>query len=309
MLELSKDIGKGSDVARAYYYLGQSFSLQTQWDKAIENFHKGLEIAEKVNESNLLGEIHLAISSNYSKLGNLKKQLHHLKQGLKFSEEAGNRLLTMKITIDMGAYHIFEGNYSKAENTLDKALTESQNLHYEDYHFLRITHNLGMVHLLRGASKKDFEKAAGYFEKTLAVAEKNKYLMGEAYALNGGAEAYIKLGNIEKARKCLKQVEPKLTYLDNKNLQTGLKRLYGMLYAAEGDMDKAERSFNESIKMGREMKHLYFVGLVLTDYADFCKMRGKKAKQKAALEEALSIMKQLKNKGNIKKIEKKLAEV
>ena len=45
------------------------------------------------------------------------------------------------------------------------------------------------------------------------------------------------------------------------------------------------------------------------DYANFCKKANKKGERKKALEEALAIMKDFKNKPKMEKIEKELEEL
>ena len=108
VLELSRNTGKESDVARAYYYLGRAFTLQNNWDKSIENYREGLEIAEKVDDPNLLGDIHLAIQNDYRKVGDLDNQLEHLQQALNCSNKSGNILLKIST---IGANYNSTANY------------------------------------------------------------------------------------------------------------------------------------------------------------------------------------------------------
>ena len=218
VLELSKEMGNNIDVARAYYYLGRSYSLQYRWNKAIENYQKAVDMAEKAKDLDMLGETHLTIGGIYNRQGKLNKQLKHLQLALEYSKEAKNDFLIMNSTIDMGILCTYRGQYRKAGNMLKQALHQAEEMGYSGSHYLRLFNAFGRLHI----AKEEYDEAATYFEKILEMGEKRNYQVAKAHALINLAHTYVMTGNLDKSKEYCDRAETIIKYLDNKALGVGV---------------------------------------------------------------------------------------
>ena len=305
VLELSKDIGKNKDVAKAYYYLGRSYSLQNRWNKAIENYQKAVDIAKKTQDLDMLGEAHLTIGGIYNRLGKLDRQNKHLQLALDYSRDAKNDFLIMNATIDMGILCTYRGQYRKAGKMLKLAMEQAEEMEYTGSHYLRLLNSLGRLHI----AKEEYDLAAEYFEKTLKMGEERNYQVAKAHALINAAHAYVMSGNLDKSKKYCDRAESIISYLDNKPLAVGVTWVKGISYTVRGSLKRAEKSFEKTITTARQLRIPYLIAEVLMDYSNFCKKANKKAERKKALKEALAIMKGFRNKPKMEKIEKELEEL
>jgi tetratricopeptide (TPR) repeat protein len=305
VLELSREIGKEIDVAKAHYYLGRAYSLQNKWDLAIENLKNGLEIAEKNKMHGTVSKINLALAGVYNRTGNLKDQEKHLQSALVAAGKTNEYELILRAFIDMGILYRYLGKYSKSKWQFEKAAELTTNNDYEGYHIMRLYNNLGMLSM----SKRKYQDAIGYFLKVINYANKKNYTIGIAYGWTNTADAYARLGDVKKAKEAVNRAVPIVKYLNNENLRMGLLRISGLLAAKEGNLKRAEKLFDESIEIANKIEHKYHLSDILVDYASIYPRKTQKDKRKKLLSQALEIVKQLGNKIIIKKIEGELAKL
>ena len=305
VLELSKNIGKEVDVAKAYYFLGKTYSLQNKWDMAIDNYKHGLAVVKNKKMHGMISEINLALASVYSRIGELKEQETHLQAAIEAAEKTNDLELTIRAFIDLGLLYICLGNYSKAKWEFEKATDLVDKADYKGYHLMRLYNNWGRLAI----SKKKYREAITHFNKVIEYANDRNYTIGLAYGLTNSAEAYAKLGDLKSATEAMKRAVSIVNYLKNENLRMGLLRTSGIIAIKQGNMKRAEEVFKESIEIARKLNHRYFLAKVLLDYASIYKTKVQMDKKKELLNEALEIAKELGNKKKMKMIEGELAKL
>ncbi len=167
-LALSKSVSKGLKMqeAKASMYLGNVYYAQGNFDKAIHNYQntiKVFEVFEKSASPDSAARGKRGLSSCFSNIGNV----HH----------------------SQGAYEKAIEYYHKSIALADQLLSQAK----ENATIRDMKNNLGYCYNNLGIvyySTNQFEKAIGYYKKSLTICEELNDPTGKAYCLNNIGAIY-----------------------------------------------------------------------------------------------------------------------
>jgi len=182
--------------AQSNLSLAFGYSQQKQYDKAIEEYNKALEVKELQEENRVmicqaLAIVHYNFASAYADIKQYKKAIKHLNKALEIKEYQGenraqaNQLLGMAHN-NLGSFcYAALKKYDKAIKELKKALQIEE---HQGSNRAGTQHNLGMVYVQTNQN----DKAIKNFNKALGVNEHQ----GE-----GRINTLLSLGNIYSETK------------------------------------------------------------------------------------------------------------
>ncbi|MFD2432152.1 tetratricopeptide repeat protein [Mesonia maritima] len=208
---------------------GVAARYNQQYATAVYYYMKALKIAEKHNDLRNIAIASNGIGNAFSNIpGREKAALQYFKRALEVSKKTENSLGEAMNYLSISNYYIYEKEYEKARNYLDKLL--QLNIKRDDLYGLAITYEFfGISYLKEG---KNLTKAVAYFENSLerfkALDDNHK----QAEILMNLGNSQVKLNNLRRGeeyfRKSLKLAEElkqfELVSLNSKKLSQVLAK-------------------------------------------------------------------------------------
>ncbi|MDA3886749.1 MAG: tetratricopeptide repeat protein [Candidatus Delongbacteria bacterium] len=201
--QIKNNYSKARMRAKHFGLIGIIYDYSGQFDKALENYHKQLEIAEKENLKLEIASAIANIGIVYHLMGDLNKAREYYERKLKMSEEIGKRNELAQSLNNIGFLYKDLGEYKKAISHHKQSYKISKEL--SDYN----TMSSALINLaLVFKTQKNYKKAEQEFEKGLKIAEKYDIKHTMAEALTEMGELYLltdqKVKAIEYVDKGLK---------------------------------------------------------------------------------------------------------
>lgn len=223
-----------------HFTLAESFSMQGEWAKAIENYKMNLVYDAQSYRS------HFRLASEYVRAGLVSQALQHCEEAI-------------KIKNDFSEAHILLASLNSVLGFHEKARTGYLNL-------LKISPDNQEAAILLGATYLDenkFDQAVTYFTGLTKKSKKSHvvwYYLGRTFLMKKGPNA---LGNAETAFKTALKIE--------QNFVQGVVEL-GSIYEKQGKTDQAvalyesyQRNFGGDVSVAEALVQVY---LAKEDYTN-----------------------------------------
>lgn len=269
------------EALRNYIYILTSIG---DYENAEQTVNWTINNLKNVKQKNFESRLYMAKARLFDYKGERKSVFELYEEALSrmTSKEPG---LVARIEAEIGRLHYDLGDYKSAMKRYVNALDyyEEENIH--DYNYVNLLHFIGSVFKRQNQD----DKAMEYYEKMMAVAQKNDNKAQEAEALYLLADLYAYAGDYEKDRAYLlrslaiyrdlnddmgvAQIQMNLAHgeiyakeyksaLDRLNeveaiskkannsvYDYTLHRYYGRIYAALGDHEKSMYHFNKTLEI------------------------------------------------------------
>ncbi len=235
-------------LARAYYGI-------ERYEKALEYYYQGLDLATKFNKVEDLGSLNEGLGNLHFRLGNYDKCDSFYKASLHYFKAIKNKDRVNKAKGNLAILDIKKGNYDNALKSLNEMLAESLDAKSKAI----VLSNLGNVYL---EQRKDLDRAILYYNKAIALLneEDNTRFMASLY--QNIAESYIYKKDFNKALAQLKVSEGLLKKTNDKELSASLYKFYAMVYESLGRYDLGLKYhklfFEENVKV-EESKNTWLI--------------------------------------------------
>lgn len=268
-------------------------------------FKKGFELAKNVGDSYNQSLFEGWIAWDNINRGNVDKALVLAKEAVALDRKTGNQeLLPLSIGV-LGCVHQVLGNWDKSEKYFKEAFRLSKR---RDDHYL-----ITGVHWWLGwfyFDKQDYIKAKEHYEKVYEECKKVGDIEGQINSYPDVIWMLIELGEIEKAKTLIDNMDRLIVETNNKKYIASLNVLKGTLFRAEKRWKESISYFEKSLKQhealnSRQFDVYWFTKMVLTEYARVYMERnqeGDKEKANNLLNQALENYQKLGAKKAIEKI-------
>ncbi|MEM7549709.1 MAG: tetratricopeptide repeat protein [Bacteroidota bacterium] len=183
-LSISEKIGYNDGIAKAYNNFGVYYKNLGAYDLALENYLKGLKLAQQLEDQKRIAFALSNIGTIYTVKGENEKALESFQEALTIFEELDNNNYLVRILNNIGNVYYDMSNYKEALNYYEQGLAvsgESGGLESFD-----ILSNIGNIYYQQG----DYEKAIDYYFQSLEAERVNKNMFGQAHALFNIGETY-----------------------------------------------------------------------------------------------------------------------
>jgi len=279
------------EMARSLRALGNVEMFRTEWNGAIKNFKRALEISEKLQDHYGMADAFSGLAWISWKTGDSEKTIVYGKKCIEHAKKIGNNAMIAKALMDIGnSYNEHLNNYDKALEYYQSALEILTKEPRKDIRQMaRAMNNIGDVYMNRG----EYDKAIGYFTKTLEYADK----IGEARMKGFGkaniAECYLKMKEYEKAKPFLAEARTMFERLDDRYMLAQTIMYHGVMYAGLKQWDKVDEHFTTALKIQQEHNIPFGVAITLYEYGVALKERGDRERARQNLEQAKALFRQL----------------
>lgn len=291
---IARAINSDKSLAHCHYIKAVVLTGQSEFDDALTNYGKAIELYTNINDFNGLKKCNNAMGVLYGYKGDHDQALKHYEQAFYFQEKSGNYGSDKGILYNISNIYLEKGNYQKALDNLYKVLRINREagdssgilncynslalVYYEQsnypvslkYHnqslkiaqsindsigIFRAYTNLGNLYRQQYVN----DKALDYYNKALAI-ESAKHNIKNVTALkNNIAGIYYDESQFEKAIKLFKEsIELSKEIEDNINMVTAYNGL-GFVYYESKNYKQALNYFNEALENGLENNYSYDV--------------------------------------------------
>ena len=150
--------------AEAHNLIGISWMGQGGYEKSLEHNRKGLQIAEEIKDSFIIGKCLSDMGNSYSFFGDYFMAYKHFQRGLKINRALGNKVYESYNHGNMGNVYIALGDLPRAEECYREQLRLNEVLG-DKQSIAGATGNLATVYLEQG----DKSKALEHYHKALRL--------------------------------------------------------------------------------------------------------------------------------------------
>lgn len=250
--------------------IAQIHQYRYEWDKALENYNRSLQIDESL-ENDLIYKVRKLLTLN--SIGLVYNRIGEKKKALEFFEKALNAIRLIPERDD------FAKNFEAV-----------------------ILNNIGLIYHFFGEPKKALEN----YEESLAIQEKiNDLYFIDSLALTYGnlAEVYSFLGEnkkslelIQKSLELYRQTPQKVKDLArNRSIEATVLNNLGLIYKMTGDFRKAFEYYNQSLNIAIDKKREDTESSALNNIALIYQAYGEPQKALENFNKALAIERKLRD--------------
>ncbi len=200
-LQFAQKIHHKQWEGKARNSIGLTWRMQSNFDKAKENYEQSIRLLEASGDIRTLSELCINLSDVYRLQSNFPKALEYVNQALKLAESindtkrAGDAYLALSTL-----YYMTTDNLAKTK----EYILEAKNL-YElcknESGLSSVYGNLSMIYF----EQQEYENMLEYAEKSLKILKKMGNLSGIATAFHNRAMAYSQLGRYHEASEDYQQ--------------------------------------------------------------------------------------------------------
>lgn len=235
-------------LAASYNNMGYISDQHGDIPKALEYYHKALEIQEQISDKMGMAYSLNNIGYIYNNLNDVPQALEYFHKSLKIQEEINDKYGLAVSYINIGTVYKENGNLAKAIEYFEKSLKLKTEINDKEGIAISLL-NIGAIHYNKGG----YKDALGYFSKGYKLYDEagNKY--GLAYANINMGYVYQDMGDIDKAMECFQkslviQEETK----DKAGIARTLHYIANILFI-KGKTAEAVKAAERSLQLSREL--------------------------------------------------------
>jgi len=257
-------------LAGALNNIGYIYKGQGDIPKALEYYHKSLNIQEEIGDKSGIATSLNNIGYVYQAQGDIHKALEYYHKSLKIFEELGYKKGIAMSLNNIGIIYDDQGDIPKALEYYHKSLKINEEIGAR----LGIAYSLNNIGIIYD-NQGDIPKALEYFHKSLKINEEIGDKKGIAMSLNNIGSIYNDQGELPKAleyyHKSLKIREE----IGNKiGIAMSLSNIGGV-EMKQGAMALAENHLQRSLKLAREVGSPRWISASSYSLSKLAKKQGK----------------------------------
>ncbi len=265
-IELYKSIGDLRGLAGCYNAMGVLNNYRGNLQPALEYFEKALEIDQKLGEKKNIANYLYNIGSIFSSTGKNEKALANFQEALELYTNTKNQYGIITCLNAIAIVHQDQGNYLLALEYQNKALEIAKK--NKDYSSIfQSFNNIGNIY----RQQKFYDKALNFYNQALAIKNSNSDTRSIYAIKNNIAAIFIDKKDFANAIPYFKEViEFSRTIKNNEQLAVSLNGL-GHAYIGIKNYPKALANFQEAQKITTISQKQYdltesYIGMSLTYY-------------------------------------------
>ncbi len=259
LLEIAKKYAdKGSDIeARIRIILGLGLASWNlgRFSDAINQLNEGAELAQKNNQTHLLGLAHENLAMNYSARADFQQALENYRDAFAIFEQEKNPHAMAYVYGNMGVTYERMGDIENAMALYEKSLEIHKKGEYRFGQGLQ-NENIAEAHNRLG----HHEQAIEYSLKALELV-RNEGQWVRAQFLENLADRYLSMNNLEQAEFYANQAQKELTDKANTRLSLRNYILMARLELKRESPGESLRSLDQAILLVKDMGDFYDLGI------------------------------------------------
>ncbi len=199
-LNIIKETNNIEKIANCLYGIGHSHKRRNNYQEALVNFNKILELKDEGDDKVKKSQAYSQISTIYQALGDYQRAFDNQMKALLIYERKNDLLGIANSNYNLGTIFYYQNQYERSLEFYLKAKSIVDDLQNEKFDY-SCSAALGSVH----EKLKNNEESLKYNMLSLQLAEKQEYKTGIAYSKGNIAMNYLTQGDFSKAEKYLKE--------------------------------------------------------------------------------------------------------
>ncbi len=300
-LNIRRELEDLNGQASSLSNLGNVYLHKGKIDKGLENFQKSLEIFKKIGDKGDIAKLLLNLGNVYLRKGDLEKVYSNYQKSYDLFDEIGDKRGVILSLNNLGYYYHMRGDIDTALDYYERSMEISKGKNLKNC--LALGHNnLALIYQDKG--EKD--RAKEHCRKSIQLWEDIGDKLQLVYPLSLlakilGEEGKFKEG-IKKAQKSLNISKD----IDAK-LERGMcHRILGMIYREKDESNQAKNQFEKGEKILREAGLKIELAKLLFEYACLLRKIDKKEESEKNFNEARSMFEKMDMKLWLKRCEEKM---
>ncbi len=209
----------------SYNNLGNVYSEEGDYARALDNYFKSLKIAEEINDKKRQA-INLGnIGTVYDEQKEYEKALHYYGKALKIAQELNDKKRQASIMSNIGIVHMYQNKFPEALKYFTSSLILLEELG-DKKRKASVLNNIGNLYSLMNED----DKAIDYFKQSLILFEEINNKKSYSLCLGNIGASYLKQKNYKEAEKYLHnaiEIGEKIKYIYGlKDFYESLSKLY-----------------------------------------------------------------------------------
>ncbi|MBI5218159.1 MAG: CHAT domain-containing protein [Bacteroidia bacterium] len=247
-------------ASKAYTNAGSCYYQIGQFDKAIENYQKGLAINRKLRNNAAISTSLNNIGMVFKAWGNYDKALENYQQSQELDEKANDKASLSTDMNNIGSVYYSKGQNEKALEFYRKALKLDGELQNVEKMAIRFN-NLASVY----QDMKQYKQAMEYYMKAFDIYRQAENQKSIATTLNNLASLYMNWKNYPKSIEYYNEALKIDSIMKNQKGTADRLNNLGMVYKLDGKYNEAIGYFNKSVEL-KEKLRLTAPGDIRRDY-------------------------------------------
>jgi tetratricopeptide (TPR) repeat protein len=265
--------------------------------KIIEEYPKGDPVWDRMRQAKLWGE-----SRTKRILGNDTKADQLLGQALRIRKTQDE--ITARVLGDLAIINAEQGDHKTAIDNYLKAIFILEKTN-DKLELARNYNNIADAYL----KNEEWENALEYAKKTAAVSQEIENPRIEGYGRLNAGEALLKMGDSKKARIYHEICLDVFSHTQQKHDLGYCFYLGGMIETADGNYDKAEDYFTESLEILDMSDHRFQTARIFHEYGVLLLKKGEIEEAKEMLKKSAVILEEYNCFIELKRVQEKLDEI
>jgi serine/threonine protein kinase/tetratricopeptide (TPR) repeat protein len=290
-LTLAVRLGNDEKKAVILQAMGIAYRLMNKPEEALRNYQEALAIERRIGFKRGVAASLNEIAQIYSLMGKPDAALASFNEAIKVRKEIGAKKEAGDTLIDLGNFYEDRGQHEQALKMFMESLQIQRDAGDETYQALCLN-NIGIVYLTNG----QLENALTYFQQALQLREKLKVPGQIADTVYNLGQTNAKLGQYDQAlTQYLRALDLYRSGGDKRGAAINSYSM-GSLFGRQGRYGAAISSEEEALKTFRELNdRSSMMADILSGYGRALTDAGRPDEAKKALDEALSLARELKS--------------
>ncbi len=323
-LPIVEELGDKNRLAEYYFKMGFYYSVMGELSDSIKYLANSIKLAQVTKNERIIGLASARQGYNYWYKGEFKKGIPIIKKGIKILEKLGDDYWLARSFQPLGACYWQLGDWDNSINCMQKLLKKSEEL--SDNNLMVLANwSAALPHLEKG----EWDIAIKYCEKSLEMSPPPVFaafatgFLGTAYYRSGQlkkgidcmekaiqqsksfglkqqeaictvslAEAYLSIGERERAQETIKSALDISTKAGFKHIEAMALRVSGEIYGSS-NFHKAKKHIEDSITIFRKIGAKNELAKSYFSLGRLYKEKGEKTKAKKYVTQALTIFEKL----------------
>lgn len=266
---IAEKFGGDKEKGQVHQDLGVISHLKKEYESAIDEFKRALEIRERLDDKIGLISLNSNIAKAYQYEQELKKAEKHFKKALEISEEIGDKVRIFYMSADLGLYKFEQGELESSLVALKRSLKIAEYMDDKGFKLL-ISYYLSKLYLTKGNledSKKHLEKCKEIMrslDKDFLLSKKRRsegrlksidYDYFDIKILIVESELKKKEGYLEEAKEKLIEGKKLAENRDEQWLLAEVYCLLGKIYSSQGCFENGKKHFEKGKEIAEEIEH------------------------------------------------------
>ncbi|MFL5766068.1 MAG: tetratricopeptide repeat protein [Bacteroidia bacterium] len=228
--------------------IGIEYSIQGEFEKALDFSKKALHIAEQAKDTLGLGESYNCIGNSYLRMGKYDRALENLMFSIKNYDAVHFQKGLANCKVSVGVIYFYQKDFDKAVAYYSESITIFKSLGNKKG-MSSALNNVGEIY----RQQKKYPMALECFEQSKEICEETKNKKGIAASLGNLGNVYYDLRDYNRALEYyLKSIEIKKEIGNKQGLALTLNNV-GSIFIIKNDFAKANLYSTQSLELARSI--------------------------------------------------------